>query len=133
MADTATITVNDGAAVPVAHAFDPAGFSGDSNNVAKYQNKVAAIFSGRETLQLRMKQSPKVRTVMVNLRIPRTVTETINDVSVTRVVDYATANAEVLIPLDWTPALAKNARVLLSNVLAHAVLGLMIEDGEFVW
>lgn len=130
MADNAIITVNDGASTPVAHAFEPSGIFGE---VAKYQNKAATSVAARETVQLKLKGSAKVRTLRVDLRIPRAVTETINGVSQTRVVDYASGIAEVIIPLEWTPAAAKNCRVMLANSLLHAAVGLMADEGEFVW
>lgn len=130
MASNATITLNDGASTPVAHAFDPAGIYGE---VAKYQNKVAASFDGRETLQLKLKHSTKVRTVTGDIRIPRTITETVNGVDVVRVVDYMTVRVECLIPLSWDSASAKNGRVIGSNLLANSAFALMVEQGEFVW
>lgn len=130
MADNAPIVVNDGETPVVAHSFDPAGIYGE---IAKYQNKVAASFDGRETVQRKMKQSPKVRTTQQDLRIPRTVTEVVNGVSMSRVVDFATVRTEVLIPVTWDAASAKNARVLGMNLMNDPAFALMVEQGEFVW
>jgi hypothetical protein len=130
MADNAIITVNDGATVPVEHSFEPSGIYGD---VAKYQNKAASAFVGRETLQLKMKHSAKVRTVGINLRVPRTITETVNGVSVESMVDYASGNAELIVPVTWTAAQAKDVEHLLSNIITSALVALMVQDGEFVW
>lgn len=130
MASNATITVADGAVSPVDHDFDPVRIEGD---VASYQNKVASTVSGRETLSLRLGASKAVRTTRVDLRIPKVVEETINGVTVYTAKGFATAKAEILIPLDWSAAEAKNARILLSNTLAHATVGLMVDEHEFVW
>lgn len=130
MASNATITVNDGASSPVAHAFDPVRIDGD---VASYQNKVADSVSGRETLALRLSASKNVRTSKVDLRVPKVVEETINGVTTYKVMGFATAKADILIPLDWTAAEAKNARIMLSNLLAHATVGLMVDEHEFTW
>lgn len=130
MADNAIITVNDGASTPVAHAFEPAGIFGE---VTKYQNKSAASIAARETVQLKLKQSARVRTLRVDLRVPKAITETINGVAQTSVVDYLSGNAEVIAPLGWTPAEVRNGRVMLANLLLTQVAALMADEGEFVW
>lgn len=130
MADNATITVNDGQSTPVAHDFDPVRIDGD---VASYQNKVATSFEGRETLKLKHTTSPRVRTTKVDMRIPFEVEETINGVTVPKVVNFSTSKAEVIIPLSWTAAQAKNARVMLANALLSDTIGLAVDDGELVW
>jgi hypothetical protein len=102
-------------------------------DVASYQNKVADTVTGRETLALKLGSSKTVRTTRVDLRIPKVVEETINGVTVYTAKGFATAKADILIPLDWSAAEAKNARVLLANLLSHATIGLMVDEAEFVW
>lgn len=130
MADNATITVNDGASTPVAHAFSPTRIVGD---VASYQNKVADAVVGRESLAVRLSSSKAVRTTKIDLRVPRLVEETINGVATYRVNGFLTAKADVIVPLDFTADEAKNGRIMLSNLLAHATIGLMVDENEFVW
>lgn len=130
MASNATITVNDGASTPVAHSFDPVRIEGD---VARYQNKVAAAILGRETMNMRLSASPKVRSAAIDLRVPYLVSEVINGVTVYKVQSFAQIKSQILIPLDWTPAQAKNVRVLGANLLLHATIGLMVDEQEFVW
>jgi hypothetical protein len=130
MANNATITINDGESTPVAHAFDPVRIDGE---IASYQNKVADTLEGRETLTLRLSKTQKVRTTKATLLIPKVVEETVNGVSVYKTDGFATAKVEILIPINWTAAQAKNCRVLASNLLAHATTGLMVDDHEFVW
>lgn len=130
MASNATISVNDGLATPVAHAYDPVRIVGD---VASYQNKTALNVEGRETLSAKLSKSAKVRICKLDLRIPLVVSEVINGLTVYRVDSFATVKTEVLIPINWTAAQAKNARVLMSNLLVHATVGLMVDEHEFVW
>lgn len=131
MASNANIVVNDGLAVPVAHTFNPVSIRDGA--VADYQNKVAASVSARETVVLKTKSNGKVRTVNVDLKVPRAVTETLNGVDVVKVVDFATAKATLIVPIDWEAEDCKNARILLSNLLAHATIGLAVDEAEFVW
>jgi hypothetical protein len=94
---------------------------------------VADTVTGRETLALKLGSSKTVRTTRVDLRIPKIVEETINGVTVYTAKGFATAKADILIPLDWSASEAKNARVLLANLLAHTTIGLMVDEAEFVW
>lgn len=129
MASNAAIAVNDG--VPASHSFSPISIKDGS--LAVYHNKVATIVSGRESLSLGLKSNAKMRTVDVNLKVPRIISEVLNGVTVSRVADYATAKATVLVPVDWTVVDCKNARVLLANVLLHATTALVVDEAEFVW
>lgn len=131
MASNATITVNDGMPTPVAHAFSPVSILDGS--AAIYQNKVAASVSARETVVVKMKTNAKVRTVNVDLKVPRAVTEVVNSVSVVTVKDFATAKATLIVPIDWDVQSCENARIILSNLLASAAIGLMVDEAEFVW
>lgn len=129
MASNAAIAVNDG--VPVSHSFSPIAIKDGA--MAVYQNKVATIVSGRESLTLGLKTNAKMRIVDVNLKVPRIISEVLNGVTVSRVADYATAKATVLVPVDWTTAACKDARVMLANVLLHATTALVVDEAEFVW
>lgn len=131
MADNAIISANDGQSTPVSHSFSPIKILDGS--VAQYDNRAESFQLGRETLQLRCKSSKTIRTTGIDLRMPRVVEETVNGVAVKRVVDFGSFRGEVLVPLTWTPAQAKNLRVLGANLLLHAVLAAMADDGEFVW
>jgi hypothetical protein len=129
MASNATIVVNDG--VPAAHTFSPISIKDGSSAI--YQNKVAAIVSGREALTMSMKQNARIRTVDLNLKVPRIISEVLNGVTVSKVADFATCKATVLVPVDWATAEAMNARALLANILLHATVALATDEAEFVW
>jgi hypothetical protein len=130
MADNATIAVSDGESTPVVHSFNPQKIDGKK---AFYQNKEADIASGRESLTVSLSSSPKVRTVAIDLRVPKVVMETINGVNVYKIDSYATCKAQILVPIDWTAQECKNARTLLSNLLKASAIGLMSDENEFVW
>lgn len=129
MADNANIVINDG--VPAAHTFTPIKILDGS--VATYQNKTASIVSGRETLKIGLKTGALIRATDLNLKVPRTITEVLNGVNVSRVADYATCKATVLVPVDWTVAQCKDARVLLANALLNAIVASASDEAEFVW
>lgn len=131
MADNATISINDGQTVPVAHAFDPILIKDGA--VATYQNRTALIVSGREQFRVGLKVGTSVRTVDLNLKVPRIISEVLNGVTVSRVADFATCKATIIVPTDWTVADCKNAQFLLGNACLHATIGKMVQDAEFVW
>lgn len=131
MASNAPIVVNDGVTpTPVAHSFSGDGIYGDQ---AKYSNRAEAFVGGRETLNLRMKANANVRTTVVTLKCPRVIEETINGVAVKRVVDFMTMKADIMVPIAWTKLQASERRPLLANLVSHAVVAAMADDGEFVW
>lgn len=130
MASNAPIAVQDGQSTPVTHTFSGIKIAGD---VAYYDNRAEQVSNARETLELKMNVGPKVRTVKVQLRVPRAVDETVNGVTVKTVKDFATLKCDLLVPLAWSVAAAKDARVLMKNLLAHAVIEAMSDTGEFVW
>lgn len=131
MANNATITVNDGASTPVAHAFDPVRVEGTK---ALYQNKSASAIIGRESLALDLKRDGKVvRTVGIDLKLPKLVSTTVNGVTSYAVDSFAQAKGTFLVPKSWTPAEAKNLRVLFMNICATSALTLMVEEEEGVW
>lgn len=129
MASNGTLVVNDG--VPAAHTFSPILIK--DGTAATYQNKTATIVSGRESLSFGMKTNARMRTVDLNLKVPRIISEVLNGVTVSKVADYATCKATILVPVDWLAADAKNARCLLANLLLHATVALAADEAEFVW
>jgi hypothetical protein len=80
-----------------------------------------------------MKQNARIRTVDLNLKVPRIISEVLNGVTVSKVADFATCKATVLVPVDWATAEAMNARALLANILLHATVALATDEAEFVW
>lgn len=131
MASNAVIVLADGESTPVDHTFQPVAIKDGS--VATYQNKAQTLVSGREQLVLKMKANGKVRTVDVHLTVPRVMTETINEVEVSTVPDFATCKATVIVPIDWPVQSCENARTLLGQAVLHAVVAAMADDAEFVW
>lgn len=132
MADNAAITVQDGQTTPVNHVFSPIRIDAKTGE-AMYDNRAQTYAVGRETMGLRMSTSSRVRTTHVTLKIPKVVVETINGVAVPKVSAYGLVKAEILIPLDFSEAEAKDVRTLAKNALAHATVAAMSDTGEFVW
>lgn len=132
MADNAPIVVNDGESTPVAHTYSPVRIRSD-NGKAIYENRAETYALGRESLEVGMTASSKVRTTDIVLKVPKVVVETINGVAVPKVADYGTFKATCIVPLTWDAQDCENLRVLGANILAHATLVAMNDNGEFVW
>lgn len=131
MAANAPVVINDTTTpAPVAHTFTGTSVDGDT---ATYTNRAETFVGGRETLVLRRKSSPSVRTVSITLKVPRIISEVLNGVTVKRVADYAQLKAEFLIPIQWESTLTGAQMGLLASACNHAVVQAMVKDDEFVW
>lgn len=131
MASNTTISINDGAASPLAHVFSPQLIK--NGDLALYQNLAESMVGGRETVTVGYSHADKVRRVTTQLRLPRVQTETVNGLSVRSVADFGMYNGVFLIPNGWLAAEAKNLRVLASNLMLNAIVTSLIESDEFVW
>lgn len=131
MAANAPIVINDSTTpTPVAHTFTGTSVDGDT---ATYTNRAETFVGGRETLTLRRKVSPSVRTVSVSIKLPRVISEVLNGVTVKRVADFAQLKTEFLIPISWESTLTGAQMGLIGNAVSHAVVQALVKDDEFVW
>jgi len=131
MAANAPIVLNDGTTpTPVAHTFS--GVSVDKN-VAIYTNRAETFVVGRETLTLRRKSTPRVRTCIANIQVPRIITEVLNGVSVKRVADYLQGEIKFIVPATWETTDIAPRLALLSNLISNPVFQVLVKDDEFVW
>lgn len=130
MPSNAPIVIQDGKANPVSHTFSPVRLE---PGIASYANFAGTFQAGRETVTLGLKETAKLRTVKSTMIVPRVVQETVNSVTSSRVADYATVITTYLIPLTWSEADIKDARVLGQDLQGEAPVVASVEKGEFVW
>lgn len=130
MPANANIVVADSQPTPVNHTFTPIRIK---NDIASYNNYDAIAAASRETVSAQMKETSKLRTTTVVLKMPRTVVETLNGVDVPSVQDYATAKLELIVPMLWTASSAEDLAELASNLLKNALIVGMVARGEFVY
>jgi hypothetical protein len=130
MPANAVITLPDSQGTPVDHDFTPVRIKGD---VASYINYVEAHAIGRETMNLSLSENTKLRKMVVVLKVPRLITETINSVEVPSVPDYGMLKVEVIVPMTWTQADAEDLVELGSEALDDAVIVGMACTGAFVY
>lgn len=124
-----SISVNDGAATPVAHVFAPVDATGGRAELA---NRSAASPAGWETLKvdvLKPLGKSGSHQVVLELSLPTTATV---DGSET-VVRSQKVKAFFYLSQLGTTAERKNARVLLQNALAHASVASVIENIEPIY
>lgn len=131
MAANAPIVLLDGTTpTAVSHTFTGNSVDG---NIATYTNRAENFVKGRETLSLRRKVTPNVRTCSANIMIPRIITEVLNGVSVKRVADYLQGEIKFIVPNTWETTMIAPCLNLYSNLIANAVFQALIKDDEFVW
>lgn len=124
-----TITVNDGEATPVAHAFSPVSTDGSR---ARYANRVATSPVGYETLQIEViepKSAGQAYAVRITGYDPVTATVDGNDV----VARYNSFELKMNFSSLSSAQERKNDRVMLSNLLTNAAVVSVIENLEPVY
>lgn len=131
MAANAPIVLLDGT-LPTAVSHTFTGVSVDGN-IATYTNRAENFVKGRETLTLRRKVTPNIRTCSANIMIPRIITEVLNGVNVKRVADYLQGEIKFIVPATWETTDIAPRLNLYSNLIANAVFQALVKDDEFVW
>lgn len=133
MAARSTITVNDRATTPVAHAFTPRG-DGEQTGTTMFAES-AAVPAGDRKIIVRTRRSDKKYIVSLVLSNPTLVTETINGVSVPSVT--RTAYGEVSFRFDELSTLQerKDTVGMLANALvaAQTMLDASLTGLEAIW
>ncbi len=130
MAANTTIIVADSQPTPVNHTFTPIKIDGE---IAYWTNFAQSSAIGREQLSLKLTNTGAVRKVVVNLKMPRLITETINGVSVPSVPDFGMVKAELFVPETWTPEAAEDIIEMFANLFKNSTLIAMGNRGEFVY
>lgn len=124
----ATITINDGATTPVAHAYTPVTTDG---LIASMKERVG-VPVGYPSLGVSVRPPVKggeVYKERFTLALP--VTAVVNGVTV---VDYTnTGTIELLLSERSTTQNRKDLRVLLANLLAHATIVSVVENLEPIY
>lgn len=137
MANQATITLNDGAATPVAHSFTPVNVNADG--VAKYSDKSLGIAIGYPIVTLQAKESTKqFRSSRVIGKVVLPVLEQVAGSSNTGftpapVVAYPLYfNFDFTLPDRCTIQNRKDILAYAKNLLTNAIVSSLVVDGEYI-
>lgn len=133
----ATITLNDGAATPVAHSFTPVTVNADG--VAKYSDKASGIVIGYPIVTLQPKESNKQnRSSRVVGKVALPVMEQVAGSAATGLTPAPTVaytmyfNFDFSLPDRSTLQNRKDVLAYAKNLLANAVITALVQDGEFI-
>lgn len=102
MSARAAVYMNDGAATPVAHQFDPARVQDDAGiQLATWEDRSSGIAVGYPTVTLSMKRPSKTsRTYRVQAKVTLPVLETISNSTVTGILPAPTKAFEMFANID---------------------------------
>lgn len=129
MAQAATITINDGAATPVAVNFAPESVTSDN---ASFVDRTAGVAIGFRRLNISdkfAKGSSRVNRGKYSIEYP--VTTTVN--GVTAVAYTLRATLDVILPDASTDAERKNLYAFIQNGLSNAIIRGALRDLDPVW
>lgn len=135
MPQAATITINDGATTPVAHALTPMGNLGGDKNVFVFQEQGSTLEGNlRVEIEVRpVTAQAKTRRERIKLVQPRVVTQTVNGVNTSVVLNEDLASVDYVVSKGSTVQERKNLRVLLANLLTNSVVAKVLDDQEAIW
>lgn len=132
MALLQAIVINDGAATPVAHTFNPSARVGDTAKL--FENINGGLLAARPELTLVGKAlgagGRKTELKDVTLVVPVTVTETVNGVVQTRILGYDKLVISHVACAASNDQSRKNLRVLGSNLLTNSVIASWMDKAE---
>lgn len=132
MANIVAITVNDGAATPKARVFTPN--RGENNKVRYVELSTAGSLKARPSLEIQVKplgvNGRNTQEVSGTMAVPIVVTETVNGVSVDRVVGTDYCHFRFTENANSTEQTRKNTRVMLANLLAQPTLLALVDKAE---
>lgn len=136
MPANASITVNDGAATPVAHILKPLGqvASGDEYVFQEMTDGIPLDAQLQLTIGKRA-VSAKFPTVKDNIKLsnPKVVTQVVNGVTTSVVSWRDLATIEIVTSKSATKQEKKNLRVLLANALLSTFVASCVDDAETIW
>ena len=140
------VVINDGAATPVAHTFNPSNRNADGQQ--KWQDKVTGVAIGFSELgqQLQVPGNPvagteskasRIYRAKISLKLPTlevTSPSTGTGIQPAPTLGYTcTANVEFLLPERSTSQNRKDLRVMLVNYLQHANAVAVVDNLEPIW
>lgn len=133
MSGATSFAVNDREATPVAHTFNPNGFSAD-NRVAFFKKEGTTNIED-EKFSISWRESNTKRIVRMKLELPVVVTETINGVNVPKLTRMAIADASFSFSTSSSEQERKNLVGIFANAMAASVT--IIDDtlvgNEAIW
>lgn len=121
---TGAVTINDGAATPVAVSYSPELLS-SSNTVLVDRREASRDMQPALTLQFD-RPTPTRKTFKIKRTVSYPIKQTINGVEV--VTDIARANVEYVIPQSATQQVRKHLRALVANTEDIAIFKAAVED-----
>jgi hypothetical protein len=132
MPSASVLTINDGAATPVAHSFTPRGFVGPAfTTLVDLDNDIPAA---RPVLSLSMSPASSKRNtnrVKISFDYPKTATSLVDGTE--RLVYTARFNADVVIPNDMASADRADFAAFIKNALADSVVEGYIKELDPIW
>lgn len=131
MASMANIVVNDAQSTPVAHTFIPVNL--DASGIASWEERSSSYSIGffdftLKTKRPKMSDSAGVYRTILNLRVPVVQEETVNGIVNPKVVRYAIARTELIMPANSTLQERKDARKYLVGILDNSQILDVVES-----
>lgn len=132
MPQASVLTINDGAATPVAHSFTPRGFVGPQfTTFVDLDNDTPA---GRPILSVAMDPASSKRNtnrIKITFAYPKLATSAIDGSE--RVVYTARFSADCIVPNDMNTEDREHFAAFIKNALANSVVNGYISDLDPVW
>lgn len=127
MPQATDITINNGAATPVAKTFSLYSPAAGDGSWAQWRLKEGTIASVFPRIAALARQTPnKARTVQTKLQIPSSYTDAVT--GLTKVGSTFDAEVRVTVPDDFPENLKNDASAFLSNLVNHALIKAMNRD-----
>lgn len=128
----AALTINDGAATPVAHTFSPANI--DVAGVAKWEDRVGGVPLGFPTVTLSMRRPSKAsRNYRLTAKVVYPVTETIAPSNFPSKAYDLIGTVEFVLPDRASLQQRKDLAAFVKNYLANAVITSCVENLDSVY
>lgn len=133
----AAVTINDGAATPVAHTFSPVNIVAD---VAKFADRSGGISVGYPTLTVSLTAPSKTsRLYKARCKVVMPVLETISNSTMSGIAPAPTkaydltADMTFFMPERSTLQNRKDILAYAKNLLAHAMVTALVQDNENIY
>jgi len=127
MPQATDITINNGAATPVAKTFTLIAPASGDGSYANWRLKEGAISSVFPRIAIAARQSSKAaRKANLKVQIPSSYTDTVT--GLTKVGSAFDCNIDVTVPDDFPEALKNDAVAFVVNFVAHAMAKAVIRD-----
>jgi len=127
MPSAADITINNGAATPVAKTFtliSPAAGDGSFANWRLKEGNISSVFP-RIAIAARANGN-KARKANIKIQVPSSYTDSVT--GLTKVGSAFDFNADVTVPDDFPESLKNDAVAFVANAMAHALVKAIVRD-----